>query len=99
MAKSKEGHPSQYYKSIIKKQQKQIRDLERQAARGNKAKERYEVLEEQIADQLERDEEKVYELNSTNICPKCCKGVLELIDLKVRKMLVCNSCDYRQVKR
>jgi hypothetical protein len=95
--KSKEKKPAEFYKSIIRKQKKQIQDLSKKAARGNKVKERYEELESELVDQLleaEMEDTVVYDDNS---CTECLKGKLEEIPLGIRKMIICSNCNYRKV--
>lgn len=96
MTKKREVNKEIHYKKIINKQKNIIKDLKKKASRGSKVQDRYEDLEEELLIQLE-DQEISY--NNVNVCPSCIKGKLEIIDLKVRKMIVCSSCDYREVKK
>ncbi len=83
-------------KKIINKQKKIIQTLKKEAGLGNKQKRRFEALEEELMEQLLEEEDT--EKNDAT-CPSCQKGNLELVDLKVRKMFICDTCDFRKIKK
>lgn len=98
MSKTKEKNNNEYFKSIIRKQKSIIKQLKKEAGRGNKTKERYEELEDSLTEK-EFDTYEPYIAEDTTKCPECLKGTLEIIDLKVRKMTICNSCNYRFIRK
>lgn len=95
MAK-RELDKERHYKSIINKQKKIIQELKKKAGRGTKSKELFDDLQEELIEQLESEDEKG---ESSAVCPECRKGELEVVDLKIRKMIVCNKCTYRKVNK
>lgn len=91
--KQKERSETEHLRSIIKNQRSIIKHLQKQVGR-NKKREQQEDL---IAEELLEDEFKERDIIADNKCPECIKGQTEVVDLKVRKMVVCNSCNYRKV--
>lgn len=98
MAK-REHNKEQHYKNIINKQKNIIKDLKKKARRSDKLSERFEDLEIELISQLEEEEAEERKVVDKNLCPNCSKGTLEIIDLKIRKMFICNKCNYRMVKK
>lgn len=97
MAKPKEKHPVEHYKAIIRKQTKTIRELQKQAGRGNKIKAHYEDMEAELAEQfLEEEAKEKLAYVDNKACPECADGRLEEIPLGVRKIITC-TCGYRKI--
>lgn len=93
----KESH----YKGIINKQKSIIKELKKKAGRGDKIQDRLEDLELELSSQLKEEEEALKNKESVAKalkCPECGKGELELVDLKVKKLYICNICKYRRTK-
>ena len=91
---SKEAH----YKNIISKQKQTIQELRKQVSRGNKAQQLLESYEPEDED----DFIEIYEDTAAETdvkCPKCGKGSLVFVDLNVRKLFTCSTCDYRKATK
>jgi uncharacterized protein with PIN domain len=95
--KSKEKHPAEHYKSIIRKQKKIINELRKEAGRGKKIKDHYEDLEQELTEHLMDIEQENTFIANEDSCPECLKGNLEKIPLGPRKMIKCDSCNYSKV--
>lgn len=97
MAK-REVDQESHYKKIISKQKTIIQELKKKAGRGEKTQERFDELEQELIAQLEEEAATPYtKATEADRCPDCLKGTFELIDLKVRKMRVCNKCGFRKI--
>lgn len=99
MAKTREKNSVEMYKAVIRRQKKVIRDLQKQANRGNKIKEQLEDRENELAEALLEEELADSFIHDNDTCKSCGKGKLEKIDLGVKCMVVCNGCSYRLLVR
>lgn len=100
MARPKERSEVEYLRSLIKGLKAENRYLKKEVARLDKRQHQYEDLEEKIKIVHEHEEEQHYNIRSKrNNCPNCLDGLLENIDLGVRTMIRCSSCNYRQVTK
>lgn len=100
MSKKRSPDKESHYKGIINKQKSIIKELKKKAGRGEKIQDRLEDLELELASQLKEEEAlKNKELAiKVSKCPECGKGDFELVDLKVKKLYICNICKYRRTK-
>lgn len=99
MARSKDKSSTENLKSIIRKQKKTIEELRKQAGRGNKVVSQLEDRELELAEALLEEGLADERVEDNSSCPTCGKGKLEQIDIGVRKLIVCNSCNFRQVRK
>lgn len=100
MAKKPSVDKELHYKKIIQKQKSIIQELKKKMGRADKSKERFDDLEQELIAQMEEEvKEVVYKPELKGKCPDCNKNSFEFIDLKVRKMYVCSSCGYREIKK
>lgn len=95
MAKKKERSETEYLRGVIKNQRSIIKHLQKEVGRSKKRQQQDELM----AEELLEDEFQEQDMISDNKCPECGKGTLETVDLKVRKMTVCNSCNYRKIRK
>jgi hypothetical protein len=98
MAKSKEKHPAEYYKSIIRKQSKVIQDLQKKAGRANKTQSKLIERELELAEQFLEEELNDKALANDDTCPNCNVGKVEITTLGPKKLISCTNCAYRKVK-
>lgn len=103
MTKSKDRSELETLRALNRKQKKIIKELQKKAARGQKAKEVYEDLELELSEKYIEEEENSFRtvplIEVDGSCPKCPKGILEQIELGVKKMILCSNCDYRVVSK
>ena len=95
MSKTREKNSTEHYKAIISKQRKMIKELKKQAGRGDKVKDRYEDLELELAEKLLEEDAAESNLAPTDGCPSCFKGKIERIDIGPRVLSICDTCKYR----
>jgi hypothetical protein len=94
MAKSKERSEVEYLRAENKGLKSQIRHLKKELARAQKRQHQYEDLEERSIE-LELEESEIAQpVNEAKGCPSC-NGKLVEVDIGVRKLIRCESCDYR----
>lgn len=91
--KQKERSETEYLRGVIKNQRSIIKHLQKEVGRNKKRQQQDDI----IAEELLEDEFEERDIIADNRCPECHKGTIETVDLKVRKMVVCNSCNYRKV--
>jgi hypothetical protein len=97
--KSKERSEVEHLRATVKSQRSLIKHLKKEIGRAQKRQHVYEDLEDKVAELHLEDEIEESQLVSDDKCPECDKGRLEIIDLGPRKMLVCDNCKYRKVKK
>jgi predicted RNase H-like nuclease (RuvC/YqgF family) len=84
MAKSKDRSEIEYYKGEIRKLKAEIKQLHRQLAEQK----RYIPEPVESEDEYEEIEEK------TPSCPQCYTGELVIVDLNIKFLEKCRSCNY-----
>lgn len=96
MTKSKDKSEVEFLRAENRMLKKQVKHMKKDLSRFNKRSQNLEQLEKEAMDHIIEDEmDEITE--ETNMCPKCHKGKTEIVDLKVRKMIICDKCDYRLV--
>lgn len=91
MSRSKERNGAEYYKAIIRKQRSEIKALRKELSRLNKRKHQYE----DVVDLLDPPEPEV--VKDAKSCPACKKD-LDVIELGIKKMYICDMCGHRELK-
>ena len=91
MAKSKEGRDDEFYKSQIrnfkkelKRKDQEIRQLEKQLGYNQNKSPKSEKATKNV---------------DLNECQECGKGILQVSDLGIRKIIRCPVCTYRKVMK
>ena len=97
MTKKRDRSELEALRGKNKKLESVIKDLTKQVGRSKKRENRIESLEQDLHQQLEEAQM----FNESNIllnkCPKCDVGNMDIIDLEVKKILLCKNCRHRQV--
>lgn len=97
MSKTKERSELEALRAQNRKLKAAMKALTKTASRATKEKIKYEGLELEMNELLQEENNADHLVIDNSICPDCFKGKLEKIDLKVRKMFVCNNCSYRRI--
>ncbi len=99
MARSKDKSSTETLKAIVRKQRKVIEQLKKQAGRGDKVANALEEREIELAEALLEESTSDEFIQDNSGCPRCSKGKLEQVDLGIKKMVICDSCQFRQVRK
>jgi alpha-acetolactate decarboxylase len=92
MAKSKDRSEVETLKGIIRSQKSEIRKLKKELSRKQKREFRYEDLEEKLEEiYLEKEESK-----SEIKCVKCKSNKINISDLGIRILHICENCGNRE---
>jgi ribosomal protein L37AE/L43A len=89
MAKKKSRSEVEYLRGLIRQQLKEIKKLKKQNNRNTKRKvaiDSWEVPEQE-------EQPKVL---AKNKCPKCNSEDVKTLNLGIKKILVCNECNFRK---
>lgn len=97
MAKRREKNSGEFYKSVIRKQSKVIKELKKKAGRADKIKNQVEDLEVELAERLLEEDMQDNIVYDDDACSNCNKGKLEKISLGPKSIVVCDNCSYRKV--
>lgn len=99
MSKKHERNELEHLRSIIRSQKSQIKNLHKEIKRASKRQHQYEEFEQQIQDvEYEEVATSVIIKAIKENCPEC-KSTVTITDLGSRKLLKCNSCEYRKTKK
>lgn len=93
--KSKTESEVEFQRGRIKELEKINKALRRRLRQLEKHQHNYEPVE---IDEDQRNDEGLYEVAQDNMCPGCGKSKLGILDLNIRKYLVCQLCGYRALK-
>lgn len=99
MAKSKHKNELEHLKGTVRQLKSVIRSLKENLYKPDKKRRHVNELNEDLATQLIQDEEQDKILINDNKCPNCPKGKLETIDLNIKKMIICNECNFRKLEK
>lgn len=100
MTKKKERSEVEWLRSENRKMKSIIKHLKKEVGRSNKRTLVNEDLSEQLAEEMLEADQVDNAVVSANRCPNAkCKGTTELVDLGARKLIICDSCNYRQSKK
>lgn len=99
MAKSKDHSEVEYLRSQIRNLKKENKHLKKEISRQNKKAHLYQDLEEKVASEMieEEQEEELQIINTKDKCPKC-SSELEVTDMGIRSLYMC-ECGYRKSKK
>lgn len=96
MAKKDKGSELEYLRGLVRSQKSIIKSLKKELSRSTKRSQQYQDLEERIAEDTV-EEEKPFFIESEK-CPKCSKKI-EVVDLGIRKLIVCTDCNYKRSRK
>ena len=88
MSRSKERNKDEWYKGRIRQLESQVRRLEKQL----KYAEKQSLYVSDLESVIEEETAKIKK------CPQCLTGVIQEIDLGIKLLDKCNSCDYKKTK-
>lgn len=91
----KRNNDINHLRKTVKKQQSIIKSLKKSESRANKRSKDYTDLEEQLAEELLNQDTS----SNGDLCLECNAGKIETIDIGVRKLLICNNCNFRIVTK
>lgn len=94
MGRSKDKNETEHLKGMLREQKSIIRNLKKENERLKKQHNRTEDLEQELSEYYLEEE-----VNSKNKdvskCSECNKGNLNLLDLGIKKYMVCSNCNKR----
>ena len=96
MSKTKERSEVEHLRAENKKMKSELRNIKKQLARYEKRKHLLDDVEEREKE-LDFDTEEVNEVVNTTICE--CGGKINIVDIGVRKLEICEDCRARKVKK
>lgn len=100
MAKNKDRSEVEHLKGIIRQQKSIIKNLRKSVSRKNKKERNVEELEQALAEEYlkEEAEEIQIPIKQKDRCSKC-QGETEEVDLVVKWLVICQSCDFRFTRK
>lgn len=90
MSRSKERNKDEYYRGKIRELEATVRRLQRQLRSAEKQHLYVSDLESVIEEEISIKSKK---------CPQCHTGVIQEIDLGIKTLDKCNSCDYKKTTK
>lgn len=97
--KNKNHSDTENLKGIIRKQEKIIRSLKKETSRSSKKQQQVQDYIEELEQELDEDDLQDPPVKNDDKCPECKKGYLEIVDLGIRKMILCGACNYRKIRK
>lgn len=91
MAKSGKNREIEYWKGLVRKLQKEIRELKKQHRRR--------FSKEVVLEWIDDEEEIVEPKKRKPTCPDCGKGAVTITDIGVRKLYRCDTCGWRKSEK
>lgn len=95
MGRSKDKNEYENLKGIIREQKAIIRNLRKEVQRLSKQHNRTEDLEKELTEYYLEEEMDNKDVVLKSKCTECNKGDLNLLDLGIKKYMVCSNCNKR----
>lgn len=96
MAKKDKSGELEYLRGVVKQQRSIIKHLKKEVGRSNKRSHQYEDLEDRLSEEYVEEEKVLF--TESEKCPSCSKKI-EIVDLGIRKLIVCESCGFKKSRK
>lgn len=99
MAKKQKDDELEYLRGLTRKLKSENRHLKKELSRKSKRPIVDEELEQEVQEQLLEEEQTEEQLLHKKLCVKCKSDNIDITDLGIRVLIVCDSCGHREVKK